>query len=176
MAALIHFTVKRTDGTAELFSAAPFSTLLEAMGSKALADANVFKDGRLVNKYMTLTHENITEGSVLFAAKPQPSKKKRRRARFVRTSQMDLEMAAEDKHQHERARTADVIWSAWEMSSNHDRMLAKMQNRQATVCTRAALNVQPSNLERAKAIQATPLPTCFRKDGTDEPIPDHTDL
>jgi hypothetical protein len=172
----IHFVVKRTDGRAELFSAAPFSTLLEAVGAESLTDAHLFMGGRLVNKYMTLAHENITEGSVLFAAKPTPAKKTRRRARFVPISCMDFDMTAEDKRQHERARTADVIWSAWEMSPNHDRMLARLRSRQATASPRAALEVQPSNLEPAKTIQATPLPTCFANDGAEGTVADRIDF
>jgi hypothetical protein len=175
----IHFIVKRIDGTAERFSGDAFSTLIEVMGVESLADTHAFKGGQLVNKYMTLTHENITERSVLFAAKPMSGSKRRRRARLIPISWMDLRMAAEqleDKGEHERARVADLICSAWEMSPDHDRMLVMMRSRQATVSPGAAIDVPPSNLERAKVIQVTPLPTCFADDDEDGSLADHTDL
>jgi hypothetical protein len=175
----VHFIVKRIDGTAQPFSADPFSTLVEVMGAEPLANTHVFVNGRPVNKYMTLAHENITEGSVLFAAKRMSSKKMRRRARFIPTSWTDLDAAAEeleDKGERERARIADVIWSAWEMSPNHNRMLGTARSRQAAVSPDVVSDVQPSNLERAKAIQATPLPTCFANDDTGRSLAHHPDL
>jgi hypothetical protein len=165
MNSTIRFTVKRIDGTAEPFSANPLSTLVEVMGMGSLEDTHLFKNGRLVNKYMSLSHENITDGSVLFAAKQAPAKKKRQRSRMVPISWLALELAAEEmeeEEERERARISDVIWSGWEMSRNHDRMLSLMRQRQApTLPENPIEEAEPLNLERESEIQTTPLPGCW---------------
>jgi hypothetical protein len=169
MNSTIRFTVKRIDGTAEPFSANPFSTLVEVMGIDSLENTHVFKNGRLVNKYMTLTHEKITDGSVLFAAKQAPAKAKRHRARLLPMSWLALEMAFEDMEEdreRERARISDVIWSGWEMSRNHDRMLSIMRQKQAPALPEnPAGEPEPLNLERESEIQTTPLPGCWGEHG-----------
>jgi len=156
--------VKRLDGTIEPFSASPFSTLVEVMGVESLEHTHVFNNGQPVNKYMSLTHENITDGSILIAVRQTPANKRQRRARFSPESWLELELAAEElesEQDREKARISDVIWSTWELSRNHNRMLRVMQGRQAGLRQERQTDRKPLNLERASAIQVSPLPCCF---------------
>jgi hypothetical protein len=75
----------------------------------------------------------------------------------------------EEKTEFEGARVSDVIWSGWEMSRNHDRMLATMRERFATT-ERDGANKIALNLESANEIQETSLPCCFEMED-DEQVP-----
>jgi hypothetical protein len=168
MVSVINFVVKRIDGTVEPFTASPFSTLIEVVGIEPLDKAHIFKDGQSINKYMTLNHENITDGSVLFVAKNKVQEVNRRKHTriFSLKSLFDFEIATEEleaKKELETARISDVIWSGWEMSKNHNRMLAMMQNRRRP-SNDVSVPADALSLEQAKEIRSDPLPVCFQPD------------
>jgi hypothetical protein len=166
----ISFIVKRVDGTTEPFSADPMSTLVEVMGADLLANAHVVKDGHVINKYLTLLHENIIDGSIIFLAqRKQPRRRRQSRIEMLAMDYYAWEALAkqlEEKTELEKARISDVIWSGWETSRKHDRMLATMRERHAKKDIELA-DSDPLVLEKAAEIQDSPLPCCFPADDDD---------
>jgi hypothetical protein len=164
---MITFTVKRIDGTTEPFTGHPFDTLVDVMGVQALTNTQVFVHGKVVNKYLTLTHENITDGCILFAAKPRSIRIRKPATNGPVISWLDYELAFESlevRKEQERARISDVIWSGWEMSSHHNRMLGVMRDRALNQTVSRGAPREVTNLETATEIKETPLPCRFTKD------------
>jgi hypothetical protein len=173
---MITFTVKRIDGTTEPFTGHPFDTLVDVMGVEALTDTQVFIRGTIANKYMSLSHENITDGCVLFAAKPRLVRKPvtNRPLNPWRDRELARE-AREVQEEQERARTSDVIWSGWEMSRHHNRMLGVMRDRALGQAVSRGASREVTKLETATEIKETPLPCRFAKDGAHQRQRDQSD-
>jgi hypothetical protein len=101
MSRTINFVLKRIDGTSRSFCADPLATFVEVIGAAPLADSILLRDGHLVNMYLSLAHENITDGSIIVAAQ---QKRRQRRAK------MDLSRRSVCPDA-EAARIHDVLWS-----------------------------------------------------------------
>jgi hypothetical protein len=99
---MITFTVKRIDGTTESLMGHRFDTLIDVMGVQALTNIQVFVNGKVVNKFMTLSHENIINGCVLFAAKSHLIRIKRQMTNGPLISWLDDELTLEVRKQQER--------------------------------------------------------------------------
>jgi hypothetical protein len=167
MTSVVRFVLKRTDGTSEPFSADPLSTLIEVIGAGPLADLQIFKNGQLINKYLTLNHENITDGSVLFAARHILHIRRRRQACLIPIDFLSFGIAEqrfEAATDRENARISDVIWSGWEMARNHDRMLVMMRDRYTGGGNEEDTANGDLVLDNTTEIQETPLPCCFRNE------------
>jgi hypothetical protein len=170
MTSVVRFVLKRTDGTSEPFSADPLSTLIEVVGAGPLADTEIFQNGHLVNKYLTLNHEKITDGSVLFAARHILRIRRRRGGCLIPIDFLSFGIteerfkAATDR---ENARISDVIWSGWEMARNHDKMLVMMRDRYAGDRGEEDRANHDLVLDSATAIQEVALPCCFGNEEND---------
>jgi hypothetical protein len=174
MASSITFQVKTTDGTVKFFSGDCFATVIEVIDADLLEGGRLILNGQFVNVYMTLHHENIADGSVLYLFKKAPKRPRQRRARrdmheWLEALDREEEEREADQEQ-EKARIADVIWSGWEISTRHDRMCATMRERQlarTAQLQKPAPAPEPPHLGRAAEISIEPLPTWFGADAAE---------
>jgi hypothetical protein len=169
MTAPINFQVKRIDGSGEFFSADRWSTIIEAIGRDLLENSQILLNGQIINKHMTLQHENVTEGSVLVIIKNPPPSRRRASRRLPLDCLYDEDFEEEERQalkEQERARISDLILSGWEMSRKHDRMCAAMRARYVP---KSASQLQPEivNLATATDISIEPLPTWFGSNKTE---------
>jgi hypothetical protein len=66
MTSEIKFQVKKHDGSLDTFTANEFRTLNEVIGAATLQNSCLLLNGHPINRYMSLHHEKITDGSVLY--------------------------------------------------------------------------------------------------------------
>jgi hypothetical protein len=115
MNSTINFHLKQTDGSVQMLTASLLSTLIEVVGANALRNSQVLLDGQPVNYFMTLQHENITDGSVLYVIKKAaPGRRKRSTNRSILEWITTQEFEEEERRAQkdlEQARICDVIWS-----------------------------------------------------------------
>jgi hypothetical protein len=122
---------------------------MEVIGVAALADSILIHNGRMVNKYMTIGHENITDGSVIFVAKQN------RRHRPAEISTTRRSSAALD---HEVARINDVVWSGWELSRHHNRMVTFLIHKAEIPAAQVERDEPSMKIDFESEISTSPLP------------------
>jgi hypothetical protein len=149
MESKVSFIVKRVDGSALSFSADPWTTFIEVIGSATLADSILIHNGRMVNKYMTIGHENITNGSVIFVAK---QKRRNRRAQISATRRPSAARG------HEIAHINDVVWSGWELSRHHNRMVTFLIHKSEIGAAAVDSDEQSMKIDFESKISTDPLP------------------
>jgi hypothetical protein len=166
MTSEISFQLMAVNGTVQLFSGDVFSTLVEVIGTDLPVNSLLLLNGKVLNCHMTLQHEGITNGSVVYLITKAPATR-RRRCRLTKRCQDEwmyerevVEIEHEEAKDLESARITDLIWSGWEMSRGHNRMCAMMRQRQLPKPTPIPES-EPLNLNTATEISVEPLPTWF---------------
>jgi hypothetical protein len=164
MTSEISFQLKKVNGTVQLFSGDPFSSVIEVIGTDFLANSLLLLNGKVLNRHMTLQHEGITNGSVLYLFTKAPAVRRRRltkrqRNEWLYEQELD-EIEREEAKDLESARITDLIWSGWEVARGHDRMCTVLRQRQTAKPT-ATAETEPLNLDAATEISGEPLPTWF---------------
>jgi hypothetical protein len=148
------------------FSGTPLATIAEIIGLDRLAHSNVYCDGAVVNKFLSLAHERIRSGSALHIAPARRPGARRARFRLFGGETAVLWPALTDER--EGSRLSDLIWAGWEMSRGYDHMCAAMRARQEqrqsgwTVSEARKAIVDP-----AKEITSDPLPTPFGEENVE---------
>jgi hypothetical protein len=107
---------------------------------------------------MTLVHEGITDGSVLYIGRCR--RRGARHARFRLSVGETGGRRPAASGECEESRLADLIWAGWEMARAHDRMCAVMHARQAQRQRQwSESEGGKTNVDPAKEIASDPLPT-----------------
>jgi hypothetical protein len=167
MTSEIKFQVKKLDGSVDTFTANEFSTVIEVIGAAALQNSCLLLNGHPIKRHMTLHHEKITDGCVLYLLSERPRVQGKRATRRLMAEwlvcQALEEEEREERKEQERARISDLIWSGWEVSRKHDRMCAMMHERQAPKVVPTIEHAVP-NLTQATEISVEPLPTWFESE------------
>jgi hypothetical protein len=153
MQSKISFLVRRVDGTTQNFSADLRRTFVEVIGISPLANSQLVHNGRPLNKFLTLGHENITNSSIVLVIKQDS--RRHRRAHF-----RDLPPAS-TAPELEISRINDVVWLGWELSKQHNRMLNFMVQKVDEVTPSEATEHSVTVVDRALEINIDPLPIWF---------------
>jgi hypothetical protein len=153
MQSKISFLVRRVDGTTQSFSADPRRTFVEVIGVAPLSNSQLVHNGRTLNKFLTLEHENITNGSVVLVIKQNPRRHRRAHFRDAPPASTSPEL--------ELSRINDVMWFGWELSKHHNRMLNLMAQKVNDVTPSEDTQRAATIVDRAPEINTDPLPTWF---------------
>ena len=126
-----------------------------------------FLRGRQLNKFVSLSFQNVNDGDVVVVMEKVVRRRKaRRQAKF---SDMGLFTIANwsNTKRHESARINDMIWDGWELSRQHNRMMSFMwqKTKDKESETESQNNGKTVITEQAKEIQSSPLPVWFPDDG-----------
>jgi hypothetical protein len=157
MQSKISFLVRRVDGTTQNFSADPRRTFVEVIGVASLANSQLVHNGRTLNKFLTLEHENITNGSIVLVIKQDS--RRHRRAHFRDSPPVST------APELELSRINDIVWLGWELSKQHNRMLNFMVQKVDEVTTNEVTERSVTVVDRASEIRIDPLPTWFGDGG-----------
>jgi hypothetical protein len=167
MGEVIRFSVKGINGDTEFYSADSLSTLVEVMAGGCLDRTRIFCNGQLINKHMTLEHENVTNGSCIVIVKEKEITKQRRFDVRVSPLRRTIPSLRRGKgvRGSEMARINDIVWAGWELSGHHNQMLGFVM-RKFERLNRSVVSTDPEHsvLTVLPAIRSDPLPVWFEEE------------
>jgi hypothetical protein len=164
----VSFTVTHANEAVESFSEDSHRTLVEILGSETLERSELICQGRPVNKFLSLSHQNIVDGSNLILVEFRTTSSRLEYLSQTLKERSWFGFMKEDNEarskRHELARVNDVMWSTRELSPCYSAMMGlavrAVEQRDQEMASNDT-DMVPMNTEAASEISVAPLPICF---------------